>query len=168
MSSTGGLSFLIAVQIIHIVCRSGSMTLTDRQPLRINPAWNLISRAANNRLGAVYSALHSFWSARATAASQSSTSSRRHAYSAILFNHSPTEVLNNDLSRNADQLLASPPAHTGDGGTNFNKALTTTEQVMERYWSTERYEHASSLVCDANKNRRSPVVIFLSDGKCSV
>jgi hypothetical protein len=44
------------------------MQLDDRQPLADAPATDRIRRRANNRLGAVYSALYSFWTARHTAA----------------------------------------------------------------------------------------------------
>jgi hypothetical protein len=40
------------------------MCSTDRQPLVVGPAAARIRQHANNRLGAVYSALYSFWTAR--------------------------------------------------------------------------------------------------------
>jgi hypothetical protein len=50
----------------HIVkySRSGSMGSYDCQPLTEGPAAERIQGVANNRLGAVYSALYNFWSAR--------------------------------------------------------------------------------------------------------
>jgi len=44
------------------------MCSTDRLPLADGPAAELIRERANNRLGAVYSALYSFWTARHVAA----------------------------------------------------------------------------------------------------
>jgi hypothetical protein len=44
------------------------MDFSDHLPLTEGPAIERIQRRANNRLGAVYSALYSFWSARHTAA----------------------------------------------------------------------------------------------------
>ena len=40
------------------------MSLTDRQPLADGPAAERITRVENNRLGAVFSAVYAFWSAR--------------------------------------------------------------------------------------------------------
>lgn len=45
------------------------MDFSDRQPLTEGPAAERIQRRSNNRLGAVYSALYSFWSARHAAIS---------------------------------------------------------------------------------------------------
>ena len=118
------------------------MTAQDKQPLREHPAWSSISRVADNRLGAVYSALHSFWSARVTAASHSAGVGRRDAYSAILFDHTIKEAFTNDFIRDPSQLLTSLLAYRCEGGTNFDLALGATEQVMERHWSMERCERA--------------------------
>ncbi|THH11646.1 hypothetical protein EW145_g511 [Phellinidium pouzarii] len=141
-----------AFHVIFVIDRSGSMSLGDRQPLANYPASAGIARVANNRLGAVYSALHSFWSARATAMSQASVANRRDAYSAILFSGSASEVFSNDFSSTPDQLLTKVLPTTAGGGTNFDSALGVTERLMERHWSTER----------------APIVIFLSDGECSM
>ncbi|KAH8114632.1 hypothetical protein DFH11DRAFT_1508603 [Phellopilus nigrolimitatus] len=141
------------VFVKHCIYRSGSMSLGDRAPLPNYPASTRIARVANNRLGAVYSALHSFWSARAAAINQASAAARRDAYSAILFTGSALEVFNNDFSSTPDGLLDKLLNYSADGGTNFNAALTMTQSIMERHWSTER--------CP-------PIVIFLSDGECSV
>ena len=59
----------------------------DRVPLANGPAAEMIRLRANNRLGAVYSALYSFWTARhATIAARQQSGSRRgydSVYSAI-------------------------------------------------------------------------------------
>lgn len=116
------------------------MTSADRRPLSHHPAYASISRAANNRLGAVFSALHSFWSARAAAFNQAagSRANRRDAYSVILFDGSPTEIVQNDFDKSPDELLSRILPHGAGGGTDFNRALASAEQVMQRYWSTER------------------------------
>lgn len=124
--------------------RSGSMSSSDRMPLAGYPASARIARVANNRLGAVYSALHSFWSARATAMNQASAQARRDAYSAILFTGSAIEVFGNDFTSSPDMLLEKVLRYSSDGGTNFSAALSLTQQLMERYWSTERYYLRSS------------------------
>lgn len=116
------------------------MSLEDRQPLSHHPAYAPISRAANNRLGAVFSALHTFWSARAAAFNQAAGTgaNRRDAYSVVLFDHTCMEVVQNDFNRNPDQLLSKILQYTAGGGTDFNRALSAAKQVMQRYWSTER------------------------------
>jgi len=154
--------------------RSGSMSCTDRQPLANAPATIQIQRSANNRLGAVYSALYSFWSARraATTANRQATGARRDAYSVILFNHTTTHVLTNDFTSSPNQLLGAVLRHQADGGTNFSAALQTGRAVMERNWRTERflaiYVAVMRPLCLTFLLLRAPIMIFLSDGECSV
>jgi len=52
----------------RLLFRSFSMALTDHQPLSDAPVTSRIRAHAPNRLGAVYSALYCFWSARHAAA----------------------------------------------------------------------------------------------------
>jgi hypothetical protein len=65
--------------ISYSLSRSGSMCSNDRRPLAYGPAADRIRLRADNRLGAVYSALYSFWSARhaAVTASQQAANARR-------------------------------------------------------------------------------------------
>jgi hypothetical protein len=116
------------------------MSRNDRRPLADAPMTTQIWRVANNRLGAVYSALHSFWGARhaATAGSRQTFGSRRDAYSVILFNGTTTIVLTNDFTSSPDELLNTVLPHQAGGGTNFTAALRTGQTVMEQNWSTER------------------------------
>ena len=117
------------------------MSFRDRGPLAGTPMSNRIRRTANNRLGAVYSALHGFWSARraaVTVGQQGGVGARRDAYSVILFNLTTTSILTNDFTSSPDQLLDAMLAHRADGGTNFSEALRAGGAVMEQYWSTER------------------------------
>ncbi|KAH8989296.1 hypothetical protein EDB92DRAFT_2003843 [Lactarius akahatsu] len=143
-----------AFHVIFVIDRSGSMSSTDRRPLPNAPATNQITRSANNRLGAVYSALYSFWSARhaAVTAGQQTVGARRDAYSIVLFNENATSVLSNDFASSPDQLLTVVLASYASGGTNFSGALRAGQAAMTQHWSTER----------------TPVMIFLSDGECSV
>jgi len=145
-----------AFHVIFVIDRSGSMSYDDRRPLANAPATNRIRQLANNRLGAVYSALYSFWSARhaATTPGRQTTGIgvRRDAYSVILFNEATTRVLTNDFMSSPDQLLDAVLSSQAYGGTNFSGALRVSQAVMEENWSTER----------------TPVMIFLSDGECSV
>ncbi|KAH9046371.1 hypothetical protein EDB83DRAFT_2295029 [Lactarius deliciosus] len=143
-----------AFHVIFVIDRSSSMSCNDRRPLANAPATNQIMRSANNRLGAVYSALYSFWSARhaAVTTGQQTVGARRDAYSIVLFNERSTSILANDFTSSSDQLLTIVLGHQASGGTNFAEALRAGQTVMTQHWSTER----------------TPVMIFLSDGECSV
>jgi hypothetical protein len=117
------------------------MSCNDRHPLPDAPMTNQIQWSANNRLGAVYSALYSFWSARhaATTANRQSVGARRDAYSVILFNSVTTQVLTNDFTSSPDQLLGAVLRYGANGGTNFSQALRHGQTMMEHNWSTERF-----------------------------
>lgn len=143
-----------AFHVIFVIDRSGSMSSTDRHPLANTPATTKIVRHSNNRLGAVYSALYSFWSARqaAVAVGSQASQARRDAYSVILFDHGVTTGVTNDFASSPDQLLDAVLRYDSGGGTNFTMALRSAQRVMEQHFSTER----------------TPVVIFLSDGECDV
>jgi len=119
------------------------------------PVTTRIAARSNNRLGAVYSSLHAFWASRQVALSQSSSQqsqARRDAYSILLFDHEVTNCLANDFTLSADQLLNTVLAYPARGGTDYTSALNAAKTVMMTHWSTER----------------TPVIIFLSDGECSV
>ena len=116
------------------------MSFDDRRPLVDAAITTQIQRVADNRLGAVYSALYSFWIARraATTGSQQTVDSRRDAYSVILFNQETTDVVTNDFTSSPDELLDAVLRYQADGLTNFAAALQTGQTVMEQSWSTER------------------------------
>ncbi|KAF9233644.1 hypothetical protein BU15DRAFT_90252 [Melanogaster broomeanus] len=134
-----------------ILRRSGSMIYKDRLPLPNTPVYAKICSRSNNRLGAVYSSLYSFWRARATAAAHSH-SPRRDSYSIIMHNYEAYNVCINDFTSSLDQLLDMVLRYGADGGTNFDFAIRRAQQVMEQNWSTAR----------------TPVIIFLSDGICTI
>jgi hypothetical protein len=151
------------------------MASNDHRPPPDAPMTNQIQQFANNRLGAVYSALYRFWSTRhlATTPNRDGAGARRDAYSVILFNGTTTQVLINDLTSTPDQLLATVLRYEADDGTNFSIALQTGQVVMEKYWSTERLATLSRLGFRVTPlltlpRRRAPVMIFLSDGECPV
>jgi hypothetical protein len=131
--------------------RSGSMSSTDRGPLANSPTTHQIMQSANNRLGAIYSALYSFWSARhaAVTAGQRVVGARRDAYSIVLFNESATNILPNDFSSSPGQLLDRMLAHRASGGTDFAEALRTGKEAMMQHWSTERFVICSC--CEVTK-----------------
>ena len=116
------------------------MSSTDCRPLADAPAADLIQQHADNRLGAVYSALYSFWSARHTAITtgQQGARARRDAYSVVLFCQRTTNILVNDFTRTPDQLLDTVLTERPFGGTDFSEALGAAQAIMEENWSTER------------------------------
>jgi len=123
------------------VFRSYSMASNDRRPLADAPMTYQIQRWANNRLGAVYSALYSFWSSRhvAVTANRQVVGARRDAYSVVLFNEGTLQVLTNDFMSTPDQLLGTVLRYQASGNTDFAAALRTGQTVMEQNWSTERF-----------------------------
>lgn len=147
------------------------MSASDRLPLANTPVTAEIARACNNRLGAVYSALHSFWLSRQAAIQNSGLANavRRDSYSVILFNSSAQTVISNDFSSDPARLLTNVLQHRSSGGTSFVSALNMAKSVMEQHWSSERQVllAASLTRCSISANR-SPVVVFLSDGEDSL
>ncbi|KAF8490260.1 hypothetical protein F5888DRAFT_1133448 [Russula emetica] len=83
---------------------------------------------------------------------QQGAGARRDAYSVLLFCQRTTNVLVNDFTRTPDQLLDTVLAEQPSGATDFSEALGEAQAIMEENWSTER----------------TPVMIFLSDGECSL
>jgi hypothetical protein len=117
------------------------MSSCDRGPLADAPMTSQIRRIANNRLGAIYSALHGFWSARhaaVTVGRQSGVGARRDAYSVILFDSTTRSILTNDFTSTPDQLLNAMLAYQTGSGTNFSEALRAGGAVTEQNWSTKR------------------------------
>ena len=111
----------------------------DRIPLTGTPATNRLIRRHNYRLGAVYSSLYSFWTAReATVNGANGAAHRRDAYSVILFDENQTICVNNDFTSSPDQLLSQLLAHGTGGGTNYSGALSVAQDLMEANWSSER------------------------------
>ena len=118
------------------------MFMRDRRPLPNSAGTGRIARTANNRLGAVFSALYSFWIARQAAVDRNSPvgGGRRDAYSLIFFNHEPSTSIENDFTSSPDQLLTAALQFDAAGGTNFSWALETAQNVMTSNWSTDRSE----------------------------
>jgi hypothetical protein len=113
------------------------MCQQDRRPLPGNPSTAIIAVKANDRLGAVYSAIYSFWTARQVATGRDVA--RRDAYSVLLYQSTAEQTcIINDFTRTPDQLLQELLPHEANGGTDFTAALTMAQSVMETHWSTER------------------------------
>ena len=152
--------------------RSSSMRGRDFRPLQNTPATQNICRYNDNRLGAVYSSLHGFWVSRHAALNsvgQNAAVARRDAYSIVLFDRSPDTCISNDLARSPDDLLSAIVSQQPGTGTNFTGALTEAQSIMTQHWSNDRYAISVDRHCRPwLKSQRSPVLIFLSDGECSV
>jgi len=141
-----------AFHVIFVIDQSGSMGSSDNRPLANSPVTQLIVQRQNNRFGAALSSLYGFCKAREEAVRQgAATGARRDAYSVILFNEQATVRLSNDFTSSPEQVI-NHCLNRSTGGTNFNAALRSAQSVMEGNWSTER----------------SPVIVFLSDGECSL
>ncbi|KAG8215603.1 hypothetical protein J3R82DRAFT_7468 [Butyriboletus roseoflavus] len=140
-----------AFHVIFVADHSGSMGSRDLQPLANTPATARIKSYANNRYGAVLSSLYSYWTARAAAITGSNTT-RRDAYSVVLFDHGFATPVVDDFASTPDQLLGALLGFSTNGGTNFTLAIQQAQAIMQENWSTER----------------SPVIIFLSDGDCEI
>ncbi|KAF8548149.1 hypothetical protein OG21DRAFT_1501183 [Imleria badia] len=140
-----------AFHVIFVADRSASMGSTDRRPLPNTPSTARISARSNNRYGAVLSSLHGFWTARATAMA-TSNAARRDAYSVILFDDTVITPIVNDFASTPDQLLDILLGFGVGDWTDFSLAIREAQAIMEQSWSTERF----------------PVIIFLSDGQCSI
>jgi len=110
------------------------MSLTDRQPLPNFAGIDRIVRRANNQLGAVFSALYSFWIARQAAVDHKSSvggGDRRDVYSLIFFNHElSTSSIENDFTSSPDELLTAALEFGIVGGTYFTSALDRTQDLM--------------------------------------
>lgn len=112
------------------------MGLQDRQPLRSTPVTAKITRRHNDRLGAVYSSLYAFWSARHGAVG--GVANRRDSYSVILFDDILDTPVTNDFVSTPDRLLDLLLQHESRGGTDYNIALQGAQSCMQNHWSTER------------------------------
>ncbi|KAK0489058.1 hypothetical protein IW261DRAFT_1602879 [Armillaria novae-zelandiae] len=144
-----------AFHVMFVIDRSSSMGNRDRRPLKGTPVTASIRNTCNNRLGAVYSALHAFWVSRhaaVTANGRGRTHHRRDSYSVILFDNAIIRGVVNDFTSSPQELLNGLLQHQTGRGTNYNLALNDARTVMAQNWSTER----------------TPIIILLSDGECSV
>ncbi|CEL64058.1 hypothetical protein RSOLAG1IB_11042 [Rhizoctonia solani AG-1 IB] len=143
---------LISCDSVFVIDSSGSMTETDRAPLLNTPISARLVSSCNNRYGAVLSALYGFWLSRDTAAAASTTQARQGAYSVITFDHYATTRFQNDFTSTTNELTGQLIPQMGQGGTDFQAALTMEQSLIEANWSSDR----------------APVIIFLSDGECNI
>ena len=117
------------------------MCQQDRQPRPNAAGIDRITPTANDRLGAVFSALYSFWLARQAAIDRNAQlgGARKDSYSLIFFNHEPSTSIEGDFASSPDELLTAALRYEADGGTDFTEALERTHNIMNAHWSTERY-----------------------------
>nr|GAT45850.1 predicted protein [Mycena chlorophos] len=77
---------------------------------------------------------------------------RRDAYRVVLLDDHISTAIANEFTRSPDRLLADLVQYQARGGTNFTLAIQHAQSLMETPWSTER----------------TPVVISLSNGQCTI
>ncbi|KAJ6612229.1 hypothetical protein B0H10DRAFT_2165565 [Mycena sp. CBHHK59/15] len=140
-----------AYHVIFVIDKSSSMAGDDLHPLPNRPGAALITRHADNRLGAVFSALHAFWMSRSSALDPGIVGARKDAYSVVFFDGVTSTCLQNDRESTPDDLLTAVLQYTPGGWTNSRAALSAAETLMRDHWN----------------NDLAPVVIFLSDGECN-
>ncbi|KAJ6620549.1 hypothetical protein B0H10DRAFT_1945867 [Mycena sp. CBHHK59/15] len=140
-----------AYHVIFVIDKSSSMAGDDLHPLPNRPGAALITCHADNRLGAVFSALHAFWMSRSSALDPGIVGARKDAYSVVFFDGVTSTCLQNDRDSTPDDLLTAVLQYTPGGWTNSRAALSAAETLMRDHWN----------------NDLAPVVIFLSDGECN-
>ncbi|KAH7105372.1 hypothetical protein BKA62DRAFT_689469 [Auriculariales sp. MPI-PUGE-AT-0066] len=130
---------IAAYHVIFLIDRSASMRNKDQRPIPNTPVYNSICAVANNRLGAVYSALFGFWTARAAAIQASgSNTPRRDSYSVALCNNTSQVVLENDFSRSPQELLRALLPHRPCGGNDFSQNMRAGLDLMEKHWRNDQ------------------------------
>lgn len=118
-------------------CRSVLMGTSDIRPPQGSAVSGKISAyGLHNRLGAVYAALHHFWTAR-----QAISGSQRDANTVILYSEHPQTVCLRDTRRSPDELLDLLLPRAPKGSHKFNMALQTvvsgsiTKELVRRHAS---------------------------------
>ncbi|KAJ7509789.1 hypothetical protein B0H11DRAFT_1702826 [Mycena galericulata] len=153
-----------------LIIRSSPMTLEDRRPLPDTPWTARIAAHANNRLGAVHSALNAFWESRRAMLNpghQRGAHVPRHANTVILFDRKAEICVANDAISTPNELTSELLRYGPGRGTNFTAALSVAEAAMQEYWDVDRYVINSGPVRSL-KSADPPILIFLSDGECNV
>lgn len=174
-----------AFHVIFVIDKSGSMSLSDRQPLADGPAAERIMERSNNRLGAVYSALYSFWSARhaAVTAGQRTLGTQRGldaVYSAL---HSFWSARHVGATGGQESVVTRRDAYSV---ILFNNSATTAvaddftsspDQLLDIMLSNHAtsgtdfataLRAAESIMVRYWNTERTPIMIFLSDGQSAV
>lgn len=171
--------------VIFVIDRSGSMDFSDRQPLTEGPAAERIQRRSNNRLGAVYSALYSFWSSRhaAAAAGQRILGIQRRLDTVYSSLHNLWPVRNAGATRGQEPAFTRRDAYSvilfNDWATSVlvNDVTSSPDQLLDTMLLqkanggtnfTTALREAESVMVQNWSTERTPIMIFLSDGQSSV
>ncbi|KAI9444050.1 hypothetical protein H4582DRAFT_1918931, partial [Lactarius indigo] len=175
-----------AFHVIFVIDKSGSMDAKDRQPLADGPAAERIQGRSNNRLGAVYSALYSFWSARhaAVAAGQRTLDTQRGldsgVYAAL---YSFWSARNVGATGVQEAAVTRRDAYSvilfNESTTNavINDFTSSPDQLLDIMLSHNAYggtnfgtalRAAQATMVQHWSTERTPIMIFLSDGQSAV
>jgi hypothetical protein len=130
------LGVVLCASLLSLCPRSQSMGMHDRQPLRNTPVTAKLMKNHNNRLGAVFSSLHSFWTARQ--ATFTNTAQGRDAYTVILFDENVTPSIINNSTSTPNDLLTKLLPQRPRWGTNFQSCLDSARDRMRQAWSADR------------------------------
>ncbi|CAE6489587.1 unnamed protein product [Rhizoctonia solani] len=143
-----------AYHVIFMIDCSGSMTSGDHRPLANLPVTSRLVSQCNNRYGAVISALYGFLKNREATVANAGLKSRQDSYTILMHDDKSQIRVQNDLTSTTDQLINQliPHRYVGCGGNDFDLAIMTAQQTIEKNWNTDR----------------APMVVFLSDGECSI
>jgi len=171
--------------VIFVIDRSRSMSSMDRVPLVNGPAAERIRLRANNRLGAVYSALYSFWTARhATMAAGQQSGSRRGydsvysaLYSALWSTSSTVATADQQAGGGRRDAYSVILFNTSPKTVLTNDFTSTPDQLLDALLS-ENASGGTNFAAALSAGQlvmlqhwsadRLPVMIFLSDGECQV
>ncbi|GBB87958.1 hypothetical protein RclHR1_14460001 [Rhizophagus clarus] len=141
-----------AFHIILVLDRSSSMGQSDRKPIKNTPIYNRLREKHDNRLGAVYNAVHSFLHTRLQSISNPVAIRVQDTVSIILFNNQVIVPYENQSLTDADAMLNNLLQHSASGGTDYDLAITKAGQLIDTYFDPIK----------AN------IIVFLSDGECGV
>ena len=119
------------------------MSKEDIQPPPDSSGIERIKATADNRLGAVFSTLYSFWIQREAAVNRNSVKGidRKDAYSLIFFNNEQSTPIEYDFTSSPDQLLTAALRFRAHGDTDFSSAIKKAQTVMTSHWSSKRLGH---------------------------
>ncbi|RUP42941.1 hypothetical protein BC936DRAFT_137866 [Jimgerdemannia flammicorona] len=145
--------------IIFVIDRSGSMASTDCKPLPNTPVERQLRITHNNRLGAVYDAVHRFVHTRQSTlrnralggATSTSPSNSNDTVSMVLFDDKVVTAFANETLVGFGGVVSEMQKHLPRGGTSFGVGI----------------KQATDVCVQHHDQRRVPVIIFLSDGGCT-
>ncbi|CAG8501198.1 7794_t:CDS:10 [Ambispora gerdemannii] len=137
--------------IVFVLDRSSSMSSEDCKPLHQRSTTSRLLRNHQNRLGAVYEAVHTFFRTRKNSGKATRIGAvDRDITSLILFNSVATVVFENQSLSNIEELLNKMMKFTPTGNTSYYEGLKKASEIIEKY----------------HDPKRTNVIIFLSDGLC--